>query len=218
MKYHILLTVLATQIAALCFGETRAPYFPIEISRTAAANSFSYAALLCGAVTMALHFPQLSTNQSTNATWAMIWAWFGFILVAACDDVTSWVLHMIGVGMLVSGASILCYISNDYNESARQAAIICMSCCCLLFLLRLVLKTLVVVGVELEHSVTSFRTWESFVLNKGGLRTSVVQKSMDIMYNGPTSCKYPQYTMVIFKAAGVMQWLFFWMLVELTIK
>jgi len=139
-------------------------------------------------------------------------AWAGFLFLAIFDDVTSWLMHMIGVLSMVCGV-ICCFVSFNRNAPV-QTVLICVFCICLLYALRLLMKGLVVVGIEMEQPLFDYNTWKSIALNTENTRGLISEKIMQIMYNGSSSCKYPQYTMVFFKATGVMQWLFFWMLVE----
>lgn len=88
-KLAILLTVVATMISGLV--DHSAPYFPIEISRTAT-----------GPVGRIV-FPMGAIGAFLVSLWELKCVhlpFVGFLLLAVIDDQTSWHLHMLGVNLM----------------------------------------------------------------------------------------------------------------------
>lgn len=89
----ITVTVVVTWICAYFDGS--APYFPIEISRTACGR-LSRWPLLVGA----------SAAYACVETWPETISWAGLFLLAAVTDTMSWGVHMLGVAIMAAGAAI----------------------------------------------------------------------------------------------------------------
>src|SRR5271156_743426 len=100
LKLHLFVTIVLTQLAALFYVGPYAslPYFPIEISRTAATNPLSKIILLVGLVTSFVHLPFYNRGVELYI------AWMGMVILAVFDDVTYWSIHMFGnIIMIIAG-------------------------------------------------------------------------------------------------------------------
>jgi len=95
VKIHLLCTIVATQAAALLCAD-KLPYFPIEISRTAASSSESYWIFLIGVALLPGYMPVV-----VEASTLLVFA--GLFVLALCDDVRYYRLHMFGVLLVVMG-------------------------------------------------------------------------------------------------------------------
>lgn len=94
VKVHLLVTIIATQLVAL-FYDRKVPYFPIEISRTAASGQTSLLTFRVGVLSILLTL--FWTGHLTLTTFIL---WIGLSIVAVFDDVSHWGLHMMGVAVV----------------------------------------------------------------------------------------------------------------------
>lgn len=119
VKQHLLVTVLLTQATSLLFGD-RLPYFPIEISRTAASHPTSYYVLVFGTLTC---FGYISKYVDRPE---MILSWLGMCVLAIFDDVNHWSAHMFGVLVMMLGVSTNIYLRSEMSDNQKLAYIICI--------------------------------------------------------------------------------------------
>lgn len=94
-KLHFVVTVMLTQAAALLDPASTLPFFPIEISRTAASSVYATAILQVGAFLMAWLIP---------STIPAVVLWCGFSLVALIPDTVHRNGHRAGVMVALLGA------------------------------------------------------------------------------------------------------------------
>src|SRR5580700_7675823 len=102
VKLHLLATIVITQVIALYDGQV--PYFPIEISRTAASSTNAKNALAVG---FGLLIVTLFFTRSLNDITVAIWV--GLMFVALIPDTLNWWLHMLGVFIVFAAASVHVY-------------------------------------------------------------------------------------------------------------
>jgi hypothetical protein len=183
-KILLLLFVLIIQSVALLYGAV--PYFPIEISRTAEASPINlWLFPLCVIILPCL---MLLCHEFHNK---YIISLIGLILLALFDDKRHWLMHMIGIFIMVLGTFVIILYSGEARER-------CMLLCCalMLYVTRVVMKAFIVATVELN----TFSLQAIFI------------KSMDIMYEGASYCQYPQYTLPVFQIGGLLQWIVFYII------
>jgi hypothetical protein len=218
IKFHLLCTVIFTQVTALVFSGTngKLPYFPIEISRTASSSPNAYAVLLAGMLTMSYHIYALYRVTGVLDK-PLLFVWSGACMLAIFDDVSNWSLHMVGVFAMVGGGIYIILNNDTQNVSVNVRSLYCV-CAVSVYLIRFLLKSVAVIGFESDvtEAVWTPSTWFSFI-TESALRKTLVEKTLNIMYNGATVCLYPEYTLPLFKASGVLQWVFFYLLVEVVL-
>lgn len=126
-KVSIFVTVLATFVS--CYLDNSAPYFPIEISRTAT-----------GPIAKVM-FPLgvlISCTVSIVETKRPHVPFLGFFLLALVDDKQSWQVHMLGV--LIMGLGLL-------REAIQNGKVLVFCLIACIYMGRLVLKA----GVTYHH-------------------------------------------------------------------
>lgn len=89
-KLSVLLAVLCTALSGLLDGSV--PYFPIEISRTAAGPLGRIVFPLGTALSFAVSLYELRTLHAP---------FLGLFILALVDDHTSWAIHMFGVFLMI---------------------------------------------------------------------------------------------------------------------
>lgn len=99
VKLHLLASILVTQALAL-WDSKRLPYFPIEISRTAASSLLATRSLQFGFTTLLV-----TMLLSGAATWARVLMWAGLMVVAFVPDTLHKALHIGGVLIMFAGAA-----------------------------------------------------------------------------------------------------------------
>ena len=191
-KLCLLATVVTTSISALVEGYL--PYYPIEISRTAC-GKFSHPIFVIGilisGVTMVLE---------TKFGWTYL-AWTGLAILAIFDDASYWGVHMMGVGFMVSSTFFLVL----FKDPRKNLPI--FVCAMILYLTRIVMRTVVVLFIELELPFWSLDTWTTLIRPE-----FIFEKHMKIMYNGAQACKFPHIVLPIFRVSGILQWLPFYIM------
>jgi hypothetical protein len=118
-------------------------------------------------------------------------SFLGLFILALFDDKTNWFLHMSGVLVMLIGALYIVLISND-----MWPRLILFASSLILYLARIITKVFIVATLESK----------TYSLN------DIFTKSIDIMYYGATVCIYPQYTIPIFRVAGILQWVVFYLI------
>jgi hypothetical protein len=185
---HILITILLTQIVALLSNDSTLPYFPIEISRTVASSFWSKTVFTIGILSLSFYLSE---------TLSLFPLWSGLCIVAIFDDFHYWYLHMFGALSLFPGALFHVLIKNGTIPQLKMAT---FACAVSIYVLRLVLKFIIIFVVELDISVFQMMDISYWEL--------VISRAKYIMYNGSTN----KVTLAVFRVAGVMQWLVFYLL------
>lgn len=200
VKIHMLATILATQLVAIYDGSV--PYFPIEISRTAASSPTATHVLGAGILSM---LPLLYRTNTLNVmTYGM---WLGLAIVAIVPDTVSKSGHMAGVAVLYIAA--LARIFTELNAAAFMHFL----CSLFIFGIRLFFK----VGILLLYDTPTRQSWRTptDIFFNPRVGQTIYNRSMEIMFGGPSAFKYVEDASVIlpiFKVCGVLQWVSFYML------
>jgi hypothetical protein len=190
IKAHVFVTVVLTQLAAL-YIDNNVPYFPIEISRTAAgpyaSMVFRVGILSCGLVIFLLKAMRVDTLA----------LWISLCIIALFDDVYFWWTHMFGVVLMILVSSFAAYQSGTNALAPLLAAVT-------VFAGRIVLKILVILLYEkLPPLAASSSSWVY-------LLGSVLVRNQDIMYRGSRACTNPAAIMPVMKFCAVLQWAVFY--------
>lgn len=203
-KIHLLLTILATQIVALFVGGV--PYFPIEISRTAASSKLASGCLSIGAITLIITL--VAANELTPITFMM---WAGLLIVALIPDNVFMLAHMLGV-VIIGVAACLHVFSARSTKDGRSLSPLLVSFA-MIYSLRWVLK----VGVMLLHDPAINRPGREWThVNLLSLSSELTERALDIMLNGERA--FGGNTAAwndirpLFQVAGVLQWVAFYTL------
>lgn len=190
VKLHILLTVLLTQCAAL-FWDRAVPYFPIEVSRTAAAGPRALAFFRVGMLSLGMTLWSCGLLRAPY-----IAGWLSLIAIALFDDVHYRVLHSLSVAALGCSALAMLSHSTQWGHDVYY-----MSMAGTLHLLRWASKL---------AAMLIFEPWPHRSIP---LITALVKKVMRlhdaILYRGhPASAG----TLFVFRCCGVLQWVVFYLL------
>lgn len=195
VKLHLLGTVVATQVVALYDGAV--PYFPIEISRTAASSANANRALATGFATLIV--TMLYTKTLDAVTFAM---WLGLMIVALVPDTRNWSLHMLGVAIVFAAALAHVYRHRDVSLVPP------VLCAGVVYLIRLVLKAVVMLMADAKVRAAVSQSWSA-------LFAAMFERTMDVMMRGPLAYNDDNtWAMVgpVFKVCGVLQWVAFYAL------
>jgi hypothetical protein len=186
IKAHVFVTVVLTQLTAL-YADDHIPYFPIEVSRTAAGPyaSMVFRAGILSCVLVMFFFKALRLD-----TFAL---WVSLCIIALFDDVHFWLEHMLGVVLMMLVAAFAAYKSGT-NALAPLLAAMCV------YAGRIVLKVLVILLFE------KLPTWSNWVDFPG----IILARHQDIMYRGARACTNPDAVMPVVKFCGVLQWAVFY--------
>ncbi len=184
VKLHLLVTVLIVQTLALLDRVSTLPYFPIEISRTAASSHMAGLAFRAGAVTS---FVTLYYTDALN--WVTLLLWVGLMIIAFVPDNLHFAGHMSGVGVV--------FVASLLQAWDRPNGLIILTVAMLLFLSRNVLKFLV-----LQHD--SRASWFSLDLYK-----EVTARNFAIMFSPPGQTQVAPDVLNVFRLGGVLQWVSF---------
>lgn len=158
----------------------KAPYYPIEISRIVASDP--HVALFFRWALFVLPLLAYFFPLHPSIYSPLLWLAYGALqLITFWDDVDYYGVHMAGV--LLLGLSFGAYTIVRATHEHMLLIILAL----LMWLLRLVLKGACVYFIEDNGDV-----WAC---------------SQNIMYKG--ECRYPESTLFMFKVAGVMQWMVF---------
>lgn len=183
VKAHVLATVLATQASALIWGDV--PYFPIEISRTAASGKVPLTVFRVGFATIG---GTLIATRSLNVQTSLVWT----CLSAICmfDDKSNWFIHMAGVYGLIGVSGYSIYLRGSM-------AVMPFTCAVVIYLVRAAMKMILIDRYEIgSESRRTLRGWIQ----------ALHKRHMAINYHGATACARPDLLMPAFKICAVLQW------------
>lgn len=197
VKLHLLVIVLMVQATALFWERDEPlPYFPIEISRTAATGVLNRWLFLLAILSLGvtLHLRRLLERYRL--------VWIALLFLAWFDDKHHPLSHQISVGLLFLG--LIHALSQDLlpgdeksrlRHAEKYAPVIFGAAA--IYVARVVMKVLVVLLFELE--------------TYGGPLV-ILERVMTIMHHGSAVCLTPWVTINVFRLCGVMQWLVFGLL------
>jgi hypothetical protein len=191
---HVVAVILATQAVAFFIDPTfntskrerLIPYFPIEISRTAASLPYAANVFKLGVASLAIHLPLFDSTDAQDSLYPI---WLGLVIVALFDDATYWGAHMLGVLIMAMGFIPLLF---------ERDRLILFCSAVLIYGIRIILKGIVVACLEFDVSVTQL-PW---------ILPSVFRKSLEIMQRGSSH----SFVTDVFRVCGVLQWVSFYLL------
>lgn len=164
----------------------KAPYFPIEISRMIAQSTIASIVLFFGMLASFFFTPIWHRASQSPAFYVCL---AGIFFVVVFDDVRFYALHMLGVFLVLSGHALRSY--ETQQSSIFFAAFF-------LWFFRILLK--------------GFAVWRFESAPSSRHARDLGQK---IMFEGHSACSKPHLTMPVFKLAGALQWVVFWLLTSL---
>lgn len=212
-KQHIFFTIVATQIAALLnanFDITlpkyiqlwpakeyhKLPYYPTEVSRMAASGALPHLIFTTGLIGLV---GTLVLNNALNQQTGLLW--LSLVVIAVFDTVAYPVIHLAGVGGLMTVAVYCTYRKGRHAVMPLLAAL-------LIYGFRILLKTSVVFFYEMDLSTINAHT-----LIERKFYIILFEKIMNVMHFGVAGCKLaPERVIPIFKLCGVLQWVVFYAL------
>ena len=202
-KLHLFATVILTQATAVWSGNL--PYFPIEISRTAASGM---APLLVFRTGVTLLLATLYSSKCLD--WTTLFLWAGVMVVAFVPDTVHLVVHNLGVLVVFLTAGYYVY------RHAHSTALPPLLCAVVIFLLRLAFKMLVLVIYD-KYANAYFLNAGSYVTAIRGIH----KRGSEFMFMGRAAygttlseADETAWTAIsgVFKVCGVMQWVAFYAL------
>lgn len=189
IKVHLFVLVVIIQSIAL-IKETTLPYFPIEISRTAATGELNKTLFPLGILSLGVTFWMTGEFKLQY-----ILSWIGLIILSYFDDKNYFLLHMFGVFIMIVGVILI-----GLYSKTRYADLIIVLCAIMIYAVRVVMKLLVVIILEVNSN-------DMFNFIK------IKQVIEQIMFEG--ICRYPVHTLIVFRICGLLQWILFAMLVSI---
>jgi len=134
VKLHLLATIVITQAIAVNKGAV--PYFPIEISRTAASYEVAGATFTAGILTLTVTL--VWTAPTNCVTFGL---WLGLVIVALVPDTVSVWLHMAGVAIVFMTTILHIYLRSA--TETWQGLAIPIAWAIGIFALRIIVRSLV---------------------------------------------------------------------------
>lgn len=195
VKWHLATTILVTQAVALYDG--RLPYFPIEVSQTAASSSSSLGAFTTGIASLLVTL--IYTESLTDVTLAL---WVGLMVVALVPGTLSWSVHMLGVAIVFLAAGV-----HVYRAMAKEPSKwIPLAWAILLFSLRVVIRSMVIWSIH-PPSPTWYSSLEMLVQ-----RTRAVMELGPLAFEPSLRARLWPWIGPTLKLCGVLQWVAFFAL------
>jgi hypothetical protein len=182
---HVLVTWL------ICWRDRSAPYFPIELSRTATGPVGKFYFPLGFLVVGYFFFVE---SAGVDLRWLWLSPLAGIFIAAVINDELHWQAHCAGVLLAAMG----CFAKAAYETvhglpNAVASQILC-AMACVFFWMEMGLKVIAV----LEEPLNWHCWWEACAKR----RDEVVAQCMDINYHGTGT----RAQLVMFRVSGVCQW------------
>jgi hypothetical protein len=168
-----------------------APYFPIELSRTATGPTAMYVFPLGWVLTCWAFYLESAglPNQSVLLTPVP-----GLLLTAFVHDELHFGVHCLGVGLMVMGVFANVVYITLYDAARAVGAQACFAMAVILANWAGVLKVAAVLDNPFE--------WRCWKLALTSDRRKVMDDCFEINYHGTTN----RYQLVVYRVTGVMQW------------
>lgn len=213
-KCQFVAIVIIIFARAMTGSSSGLPYFPIEISRAAAANAsiagspFFFVAMLTLLPTLTLetywlHWAHMHSPLDTPLLLVpavLLAAWF--------DDRAHIWLHNLGVLLLL----LLVVAHALLLQSEWRHPYIVVGAAFALFASSAALKGAAALYLELDQHPLEWRMAWWLLSNRGDITTRTARKVVDVMFAGESTCLLPQLTIPIYRVTGVMQWCGFYLL------
>lgn len=202
---YLFVGIVAMQLVSLCVdGEV--PYFPIEVSRTAASH---YASLVLTCVVAALPFVMACDGNLSVGSHHFV-AYSGLVVIVLFDDVKYYTLH--GLGVLLLALSALVSAIDIKRARLKKNKLKLLVVPFVVYITRIILKVTIVWFLEIQEKSHYIPTSLSDLAN-------IVERCRNVGYHGchPSydGCEYPYITTTTFKLAAVGQWVVFYYLFKL---
>ena len=212
-KCHMILVILCTWLSAL-FIDRSVPYFPIEISRTAASGPVAHSVFTWGSISLILSL--LYDNCFIVARGDMFQLVFGnpimlwpiVVSIAWFDDTRHFHLHNLGVTCMLGMIALHVFFAKD----AQLKVPVYVSALCLVFMGAFI-KGGAIVYMEMKEPLYDWRVPLRIASNTDGKMDEAVNSTLGIMYRGDAS--EFAHLLPIFQVTGMLQWLCFYLLASL---
>jgi hypothetical protein len=182
VKFHLTATILLTQAASLLDKNTALPYFPIEISRSAASSVIAGNIMKIGFVTL----PATMYFTSSFSFTALL-LWMGLVVVAFVPDTMSLGLHMSGVALVFGAASLQMRQGTDF---------ILVGFGLTMYVLRIIFKAMALLA---RDSVLYILMAEMGFIN------AFILRNQSIMFGAAVATE----VLPFYQLSGVLQWVCF---------
>jgi hypothetical protein len=184
---HLITTILLVQFSAVWLDKASSlPYFPIEISRTAASSPLARVILKAGFTSL------IGTCLLTQSlTWPRFVLWLGLMLVAWFPDTEHMSLHMSGVAILFVASCMTLW-----TGWSRQRGMLVVFAV-FVYGMRIVFKWVVLWLTD--PRLVQFQA-------SHGLVKGFALRNQEIMFGRES---VPPDTEAFFKLSGVLQWICF---------
>lgn len=210
-KLYCVLIVGLTWFCALLVDRS-VPYFPIEISRTAAGGRYSLIVFRYGIASIlpVILYEYYQTGFSQPLLMTPLPLWPCILIAAWFEDYQHLVLH--GAGVLAMFA-LVCANVLLYGDTTRRVPV--LACALMIETLRMGMKGFIVMFTEFDNSVWDVKVYMYALLNVGGLRDRIVTHILNIMFLGVDYCMIPQLTLPVLRVTGLLQWIAFYLMMSL---
>ena len=196
-KIHTLVTIIMTMIASVWVDQS-APYFPIEISRTAT-GPVSQPLFIFGMATIPISL-WADDALLPGTPFSAVYVWLGVMGVALFSDTPHPLPHPISVmwiTLVVSAYTLL------YGDAQQRLGV--LICACLLEGVRGVIKGAVIMWAELDWCWYSYKTYTNLLLYHSK-RVDVFNRILTVMHFADGSDS----TMFVMKMTAILQWMSFY--------
>lgn len=198
-KLHTLVTILLTMGTSVWLDQS-APYFPIEISRTATGH-YSQPLFVFGVATLSVSL-YADNAISFAMPFSEIYVWIGVMGVACFSDTHHLIIHTLSVfwiTLMVAGHTFW------YGDTQQRLGV--FACACLLEGTRGVIKACVIMWAELDWCWYSYKTYYHLLTHQSK-RTEVLNRMLTVMQFADGS----DYTMFVMKVTAILQWMAFFVM------
>lgn len=213
-KLHMVAVIICTWFCAL-FIDKRVPYFPIEISRTAASGPVAHSVFAWGTMSTIVTLVYETFHAWANKA-PMIRIVFGnpmilwpiVVFIAWFDDTRHFYLHNLAVVCMLGMVGVYVFLSDDANLKV-PVYVSGIS----LGLVGACIKGGAIVYMEMKEPLYDWRVPLRIASNTDGKMMQVVNSTMNLMFRGDAA--EFRHLLPIFQVTGMLQWLCFYLLASL---
>jgi hypothetical protein len=198
-KIHTLVTIVLTMGTSVWLDQS-APYFPIEISRTATGH-LSQPLFVFGMATLPVSL-YADNAIAFSLPFSAIYVWMGIMGVACFSDTHYLIIHTMGVlwiTIMVIGHTLW------YGDIQQRLGV--LACACLLEGVRGLIKACIIMWAELDWCWYSWKTYYHLLMYRSK-RAEVLNRILTVMHFADGT----EYTMFVMKVTAILQWMAFFVM------